>query len=191
MCLTKGFSYLVLGGISPTRLGRTLTHEHLSMTFDVAYVEPKDSEKSKTLLPFSMENLGWIKYNPYSHRLNLQMNGEDCEEAVESEMKRFLAAGGNSIVECTTHGISRNGSFLRKVSEITGVNIIAGTGYYVAASQRDAVLNKPIEELMCAMRDEILHGCLEAPNVKCGLIGEIGCSYPLHGNAFYAVVVQC
>lgn len=152
------------------------------MTFDVAYVKPKDEEAHKTNLPFVMENLGWIRYNPYSHRPNLQFNEAEVEAAVMSEVESYRAAGGGSIVECTTHGITRKAGFLKQVSQSTGINVIAGTGYYVAASHQAAMFIEPVEKLADVMRSEILDGCAEAPDIRCGLIGEIGTSWPLHGN---------
>ncbi len=152
------------------------------MKFDVAYVKPTPADTYKSTLPFSMENLGWIRYNPYSHKQNLQLNDPVCEEAIIAELKHFHSIGGGSIVECTTHGITRKAQFLRDASLLSGVNIIAGTGYYVAASQDSKIFVDPIEKLAEVMRTEQLEGCLEAPEIKCGLIGEIGCSYPIHSR---------
>ena len=56
-------SIAVLGDIAPDQLGRTLTHEHLSMRFDVCYVPPKD-EKMRDL-EWNMRNTSWIRQNPY------------------------------------------------------------------------------------------------------------------------------
>ena len=158
-----------------------MAHEHLSMTFDVAYVKPRTEEAHKTNFPISMENLGWIRYHPYSHLSNLHFNDAEVEPAIFSEMESYKAVGGGSIVECTTHGISRKVDFLRQVSQTTGVNVIAGTGYYVAASHKSTIFSEPVEKLVDVMRSEILDGCVEAPDIRCGLIGEMGTSWPLHG----------
>ncbi len=166
----------------PSKLGKTMTHEHLSMNFDVAYVPPKENEAHKAALPFVMENLGWIRYNPFSHQSNLQLNGPECESAILLEMEQYRAAGGGTIVEATTQGITRNAKFLHHVSQSTGVNIIAGTGYYIAASQQASLFSEPVEKLAEVMRSEIIDGCLDAPDIRCGVIGEIGCSWPLHGS---------
>ena len=152
------------------------------MSFDVAYIKPNKSEELKSNQPFSLKNVGWIRYNPYSHQGNLQLNGRDCEESVLDELKNFHLNGGGTIVECTTHGISRKAQFLRDASLQTGVKIIAGTGYYVAASQHSKIHESSIEQLADVMRSEQLEGCLEAQDVRCGLIGEIGCSFPLHST---------
>jgi len=170
----------VTGLVSPSELGQTLVHEHLSMSFDVAYVPPSLENTDKTSMPFSMENLGWIRYNPYSHRPNLKLNDKECETAIASELAMYRAAGGGTIVECTSHGIERKANFLRELSEASGVKVITGTGYYVAASHNDIMYQEPIENLVNLMHNEIIDGCKEAPQIRCGIIGELGCSWPLH-----------
>jgi phosphotriesterase-related protein len=64
------------------------------------------------------------------------------------------------------------------------VKIIAGTGYYVAASQDSKVFIEPVEKLAEVMRIEQTEGCLGAPGIRCGLIGEVGCSYPIHSMEY-------
>ena len=160
------------------------------MCFDVTHVQPKSEDSDKSSMPFVMENLGWIRYNSYSHRPNLKLNDAECQEAIGSEMDRYRAAGGGSIVECTTHGIERKARFLRQLSELSGVKVIAGTGYYVAASHQQDLFREPIEKLVDVMANEIVDGCEEAPEIHCGIIGEIGCSWPLHGNA-HTSSVRC
>ena len=54
----------VLGALEPADLGITLTHEHLSLTFDVSYVPAKEEDKLKELALFKKVNLGWIRQNP-------------------------------------------------------------------------------------------------------------------------------
>ena len=55
----------VLGVIDPAELGVTLTHEHLSLRFEVSFVPvASEGEKCREQLPFAMPNLGWIRQNP-------------------------------------------------------------------------------------------------------------------------------
>ena len=53
---------------------------------------------------------------------------ESAEEAVLFSVKNFKANGGGCLVENSTFGLNRRTSFLKKLSEETGVHIIAGTG---------------------------------------------------------------
>ena len=52
-------------------------------------------------------------------------------------------------------------------------------GYYVESSRPDSV-NLTVEEMAAHMKTEIVEGC-EGTSIKCGVIGEIGCSWPLEG----------
>ena len=54
----------MLGWVEPDTLGVTMTHEHLSMNFDVSSVTPAEKDKSVATDPISMANLGWIRQNP-------------------------------------------------------------------------------------------------------------------------------
>ena len=55
---------LVLGLIEPSELGVTLTHEHISMTFDFMYVNPPPGDEEKPNQPIALENSGWIHQYP-------------------------------------------------------------------------------------------------------------------------------
>ena len=64
----------------------------------------------------------------YSHLDNLNLTNKAGEEAILESLKLFKKAGGDCIVENSTHGMNRNTKFLKKLSEQSGVHIIAGTG---------------------------------------------------------------
>ena len=49
--------------MAPSALGRTLTHEHLSMQFDVCFVPPDKPELAE--LEWNLGNFGWISGHPY------------------------------------------------------------------------------------------------------------------------------
>lgn len=55
----------MLGLVGPGDLGVTLTHEHLSLRFEVSFVPVANAEeKPQEQLPFEMRHLGWIRQNP-------------------------------------------------------------------------------------------------------------------------------
>jgi phosphotriesterase-related protein len=56
------------------------------------------------------------------------MNDEATEIAVLESVKAFKTAGGGCLVENSTFGINRKSGYLKKLSQETGVNVIAGTG---------------------------------------------------------------
>lgn len=180
MSSLSGKIQTVLGPIEPGDLGTTLTHEHLSMTFDVCFVPvTKQQDKHLEQVPLVMHNLGWIRQNPYSHLPNLHLNDE--HEAVTEEIKYFKSLGGQAIVENTSIGIHRDVEFLRNLSKETKVNIIAGTGYYINESHPSDMSARTVESLSADILRDINVGA-DGTDVKCGIIGEIGCCWPLHQN---------
>uniref|UniRef100_A0A8C0RWE5 N-acetyltaurine hydrolase n=2 Tax=Canis lupus familiaris TaxID=9615 RepID=A0A8C0RWE5_CANLF len=176
MSSLSGKVQTVLGLIEPSKLGRTLTHEHLTMTFDCSYYPPPPCYEAISKEPIMMKNLFWIQKNPYSHKENLQLNQET--EAVREELLNFKAKGGGALVENTTVGISRDVKTLKWFAEETGVHIISGAGFYVDATHSPETRAMSVEQLTDVLTNEILHGA-DGTTIKCGVIGEIGCSWPL------------
>ncbi|KAF2363337.1 Phosphotriesterase [Trinorchestia longiramus] len=52
-------------------------------------------------------------------------------------------------------------------------------GYYVSASLSSPVLEYSTEQLYAVLVDELTVGCKDDPSIRCGIIGEIGCSWPI------------
>ncbi|XP_005999063.1 phosphotriesterase-related protein isoform X1 [Latimeria chalumnae] len=176
MSSLSGKVQTVLGQINPSMLGCTLTHEHLTMTFNTCYCPPPPEEESFSDMPINMKNLFWIKQNPYSHKENLLLNQEF--EAVKEELIYFKKVGGRTIVENTTTGINRDVKTLKRLAEETGIHIISGAGFYVDATHSPETRSMSVEKLTEILIDEILNGA-DGTDIKCGVIGEIGCSWPL------------
>ncbi|XP_056019763.1 phosphotriesterase-related protein-like isoform X2 [Ostrea edulis] len=92
-------------------------------------------------------------------------------------MDFYKKNGGGTVVENTTLGIKRDIKFYQYIAKETGVNIIAGTGFYVESS-RPETLKMTSEEMEEVMKTDLLHGA-EGGGIRCGIIGEVGCSWPL------------
>uniref|UniRef100_A0A673UT38 N-acetyltaurine hydrolase n=1 Tax=Suricata suricatta TaxID=37032 RepID=A0A673UT38_SURSU len=176
MSSLSGKVQTVLGLVEPSKLGRTLTHEHLTMTFDCCYYPPPPCYEATSKEPIMMKHLFWIQKNPYSHKENLQLNQET--EAIREELLSFKANGGGALVENTTVGLSRDVKTLKWLAEETGVHIISGAGFYVDATHSPETRALSVEQLTDVLMNEILHGA-DGTSIKCGVIGEIGCSWPL------------
>nr|XP_032602547.2 phosphotriesterase-related protein isoform X2 [Taeniopygia guttata] len=166
----------VLGPVEPDCLGYTLTHEHLTMDYSSCFCPPSPGQEPLSNGPIEMKNLFWIKQNPYSHKENLLLYQET--DAVREELLHFKAAGGGTIVENTTTGIGRDMNTLKKLAEETGVHIIAGAGFYVDSTHSSQTQAMTVEQLTEIIVDEVLKGA-DGTNIKCGVVGEIGCSWPL------------
>ena len=75
------------------------------------------------------------------------------------EAVRFKLAGGCTIVEMSSIGLSRDPLGLARISRATGLNIIMGTGFYLGASQSPAgPSGKPfpiVLGIFCAANDAV------------------------------------
>lgn len=159
-------------------------------------------------LSFSAKDLNWIHRYPLSYKPNLFLN--ECNQDVAEEMAFFKSSGGGTVVENTTEGICPDPKFLYEVSKSSGVNIVSGTGksimlsplptsatifnpilaclgYYLACSQPQDNLKLSVEAMSKYMTDNLIIGEVvetsDGPqSVKSGCIGEVGCSWPLHGS---------
>ena len=167
----------VLGPIEPDAVGQTLTHEHIHMDYRNCFVQPtnKDHLKKSQQPEITLRNLGFVRQNPYSHVYNLSFGDEDVTTMIE-EVSEYKRLGGDTLVEVTTTGIEPDYQFLKQVSEATGVHIICSTGYYLGHTLPEEVLNASIDTLVENMVHDLKIG---RNGIKAGVIGEIGCQYPI------------
>jgi predicted metal-dependent phosphotriesterase family hydrolase len=134
-------------------------------------------EVTTVLGPVAAEDLGVTL--PHEHvfiDLVREYRGDgllnDHALAVE-ELAAFVAAGGATLVDCTSVGLSRDPLALREVARTTGLNIVMGCGYY-----RDPYLPEELDRLTVdAVADLIVRDIEEGADgtdVRAGIIGEIG-----------------
>ena len=169
----------VLGKIKPEDLGITTTHEHLFIDLRWMLVPPKEStELFKAYEPIGLDNLGWIRRNWTSNLDNLLISDE---EITITEASKYKRAGGGTIVDATSIGIGRDPLALARVSRATNINVVMGASYYVDKvhpENMDEIKESTITQMII---DDITHGVGDT-NIKAGIIGEIGCSWPLTKN---------
>jgi len=163
----------VLGVIEANALGVTLAHEHVLWDASFMYVEPEPRKMG--LEPVRMENLEWLKRNGVGNIDNLMQ----LDEALAvSELLRFKYNDGGAVVDMSNNGLHRNPEGLARVSEATGVHIIMGAGHYIGASHPKELNSVPVKDLVEDLVRDITVG-VDGTAIKSGVIGEIGCSYPL------------
>ncbi|KAL4236367.1 hypothetical protein ACF0H5_004753 [Mactra antiquata] len=166
----------VLGWIEPERAGAVLAHEHLTCNATALMVPGPAVEFPELGIEPVRTDIGWwVTHNPYSSYDNVKLYEE--HQAVLDELKFFKKNGGGTIVENTTNGIAPNPKMLANMSLNTGVNIVAGTGFYVASS-RPETHGFSEENFANSMFKEITEGFGKS-DIKAGVIGEIGCTWPL------------
>ena len=167
----------VIGSVTREELGIILPHEHIFINLLNQFKEPSDPQKQKlSREPISLANYGFLRRNPYAIRENAIM--DDLDLAVE-ELGYFKARGGRTVVDCTSIGINRSPELLRNVAQRTGLNIVAGCGYYTQDTHPADMPQRSAEDLAEEMTRDLTEG-IGQTGVRAGVIGEIGTSFPIH-----------
>ncbi len=175
----QGLVQTVLGPLTPSELGATTTHEHLHADFSFMYRPAQDSPSPEMAdAPITLENLGWIRRNYYSNRSNLQLT--DSDTAIR-ELRKYGEVGGGAVVDATTVGIGRNPDALARISRESGIHVVMGAGFYVEAVHPDDMDERSVDDLAREIVGDIVEG-VEGSGVRAGIIGEVGCTWPLAPN---------
>lgn len=175
----KGKIQTVLGLIEPGELGITLPHEHLVSDGSCWFVEPASAtEKAMAHHPVTLDLLWWVRYHLFQNLDDMLLLDE--EEAVREAMD-FKREGGHSIVEMSNLGLGRDPGALARISRATGLNVIMGSGYYLAVSHPPDMDDRSEEQITDEIVEDVMAGT-KTGGIRAGLIGEIGCSWPLADN---------
>jgi phosphotriesterase-related protein len=171
--------HTVTGNIEVEEMGITLPHEHIFIDLRNQFSEFLDTEKQEiSRQKVDINNLGRLRLNPYAIKDNLVLDEFDI--AVK-ELMLFKKEGGNTIVDCTSIGINRQAKKLKNLSLITGVNIIAGSGYYTQDTHPFEMGEWSPERIADNILKDFIDG-IDDTNVKAGIIGEIGTSKDILPN---------
>lgn len=161
----------VRGAVAVGDLGITLTHEHLLNDVTSWWCRspsPGLDPDGFADAPVEEAMLWDLRHDPFGNRSNLRL--DDVDVACD-ELSRFAALGGRTVIETTGWGIGRDLAGLRRISERTGLNVVAGTGFYLEASHPvDLVSLGPdgvTDRILADLRDG-------EDGVRPGIIGEIG-----------------
>lgn len=178
----------VLGKIDRKDLGVVTSHEHVYIDMGVFFSEPQEiGAKNIAYEPVTIEKLGILKRNPFAVLDNVKMMDVDTQV---NEMMYFKYAGGNTVVDATTVGLGRDPEMLRRISLKTGLNIIAGTGFYVEAAQNKETISMSIEEIEKQIIREIKVG-IGHSNIRASIIGEIGISHVMYPFEKKSLIAAC
>ena len=134
-----GKIHTLRGPIEPLLLGNTYAHEHLL----------------------------WSPPQPYAAEdPDLVLNNV---QAAEKELENFVRSGGQSLVEMTTTELQRAPEDLLALSEKSGVNIIAATGYNKSKFSEKFTASKTHTELVREMLEDLTRG-MEGTKIRAGVI---------------------
>jgi predicted metal-dependent phosphotriesterase family hydrolase len=137
----------VCGPVAPDDLGFCLPHEHIWCDQHLA---PR------------RELFGVTRSTSTYMRL-------DDERRMLGELMAFRQAGGTSIVEVTCDGWGRDLEVLARLSEASGVHIVATAGFYIEPCMPSFVAEWTVERLADHITREILEGVGETGR-RCGVL---------------------
>lgn len=166
----------VTGDISADSLGKTLCHEHIFIDYRCAWNHPPDNLSYLGNAQLTDEIIELVRENAHYSLDNLILENED--EAIK-ELSYFKKAGGNAVIALTSRGLHPNPVKLKNVSLRTGINIVTGCGFY----RHIAFSKDELEMKSDEMADEIIKSLqvgIAGTDIRAGIIGEVGTSYPLH-----------
>jgi len=169
----------VTGDIDPEAVGVTLPHEHFLIDLRT-YADGEEfartaTQREKLDAEVSMETLWWMQYGRKPEwRCRDRWRLTEFDAAVE-EAKRFVAAGGDTVVDVTpmSPAVGRDPEALARLSRRTGLNVVAGTGHYVEQAHPDGVAEQSAEEIAGEIVAEVTEGVRDT-GIRAGIIGEIG-----------------
>ena len=174
-----GYVQTVLGPVRPGALGVTHTHEHILSDLSHIGQPPEDPfAREVYYAPIRMDILGYISNYNFANLDNLRL---DDEETATNEIALYKQHGGGAIVEASSIGLSRNPDGLARISRATGVHLIMGSSYYVKEAHPPNMDDLTEDEIYEEIVRDVTTG-VGTSGIRSGIIGEVGCSYPLSDN---------
>lgn len=160
----------VCGDRPADRYAAVLVHEHL--LFDIA---PPGADTTGDAASITMETRWQIDYLSNATPENARQ--QDAHIAAR-ELCAFVEDGGDLIVDQSVHGLARDAEGLRRASETARCDVVACAGTYTAPYLDAETAALDVEALTVRFVREVTEG-LDGTAIRAGLIGEIGCSWPL------------
>ncbi len=114
--------------------------------------------------------------NPYHSKPNLLL--DDAELSIR-ELDWYRRAGGQALIDMTTVGIRPDPRGLRAIAERTGLDVIAGCGYYRQPLLPSSLHERSVDQIT----DDLLRWLQEGmygTGIRAGLMGELGTSSPIY-----------
>ena len=171
----KGKVQTVRGLIEPDELGPTLMHEHILWDVTRPEVRARAEAEATPEVEITLETVWEV-----NRRSILDFgNQRNHDHAVAlKELIRLRESGGAAIVDLSNFGLEPDPEGLRALSEGSGVTIIQGAGYYVDEYIPEEIKGMSVEAMTAEIVGQVTQGCW-GTEVRAGIIGEIGCMWPL------------
>lgn len=166
-----GFVQTVTGPVAVSLIGQTLMHEHILCDLR----NPATRDKPKDWPKLEWSNRFSIDYHSNRHQPNMWL---DDDEIASDELERFAKAGGGTIVELSVGGLGPQPERLAALSNKSGVSMVFGAGYYVDHYMPTDIQSLEVDGWRALLSTQLSKGAWGSA-ICAGLIGEIGCSWPL------------
>lgn len=174
MAASGNMAQTVTGPVPVTALGITMLHEHILCDLR----DPLRRRSAPPDPPITMETRFEIDYFQNRHQDNMLLDEDDVALA---ELRRYREAGGGALVELSTGGLSPQPDRLAALSAASGVPIIMGAGFYTDTYLDRETAAAPVEVIADIILGQIMSGTWGSA-VRAGIIGEVGCSWPLQDS---------
>ena len=165
----------VLGAIAPDRLGLTLSHEHLLFDLRCLWENPPPERAHLIDAEPTRDNRAELERDLYHSKATLH---HDDPDLAATEAARFRDAGGATIVDLTTIGLGPKPNVLQGIATKTGLNVVAGAGYYREKCLPPNVLERSVEQLAEELEGWVVEG-MYGTDVRAGILGELGTMSPI------------
>lgn len=166
----SGVVRTVRGDVPADSIGRIAFHEHL--LFDLVQPAKRDALDDP---PLTFSNRWQIDYRSNENRNNARQRNHAI---AANELAAFRADGGALLVDQSTYGIGRDPVGQVAASSASSVHVVAAAGTYVAAYLDPETLALDTAALTERFVAEVESG-LDGTDIRAGLIGEIGTSWPI------------
>lgn len=160
----------VLGDIDPNDVGPVMFHEHV--LFDIVPPGSSGNRAAEIL----MQDRWQIDYRSNEFPANAHQTDPDV---AAQELRRFREDGGSLIVDQSVGGLARDPDGLAHAARASGVHVVASAGSYTSAYLSPDDRTQDIDALTNRFTAEVTVG-LDDTSIRAGLIGEMGCSWPIH-----------
>ena len=161
----------VNGPIASEEVGFTAMHEHLLADFSLYLGEADPGVRDVLDVgaddPIRLDNLAGLKTGGFF--VNRDSWDLSDEKLIQAEVSDYKKLGGGALLDLTAQGC-RPGYYargLRRISQQTGVHIIATTGLYAAESWPEQFKEMTVDEMVKAFKKDIEEG-IEGTEIRAG-----------------------
>jgi len=159
----------VLGDVPAVDIGAVMFHEHV--LFDIV---PPGTRGNRDAA-IEMHNRWQVNYRSNEAPANAHQSDPDI---AAEELRFFATEGGSLIVDQSVGGLARDPEGLVQVARSSGVHVVACAGSYTAAYLAESMTEMDVDSLTKRYINEVTQG-LDGTSIRAGLIGEMGCSWPM------------